>query len=148
MANGTPIILRDLFGKHFDSALDAGILFFDGQPLLGGSKTWRGVFGSIILTTVAAISMGYAAQIGVAVGLLAMSGDLCASFIKRRLKLQPSSMAPLLDQVPEALLPAYMMQQIFSLDAVSMTVLIIAFIIFELSVSVLLYRIGIRKRPY
>ncbi len=148
VANGAPIILRDVLHARFDAPLDGGKLFIDGQRLLGDSKTWRGVIGSVVTTAVTAWLMGLPAATGAAVGALAMSGDILASFSKRRLRLAPSSMAPLLDQIPESLLPALVLRRTFNLDIISVLALVGVFIVFELSVSVVLYRLGIRKRPY
>ena len=60
----------------------------------------------------------------------------------------PHSMAPLLDQVPESLLPALMLMHAFGLDLESITILVSAFIVAELVLSLVLYRLGIRNRPY
>ncbi len=148
VANGAPIILRDLLHARFDRPLDSGALFIDGQRWLGDSKTWRGVIGSILATTVVAWLLDLPAATGAAVGVLSMGGDILASFTKRRLRLAPSSMAPLLDQIPESLLPALALRRTFNLDIISVLALVGLFIVFELSVSVILYRMGIRKRPY
>ena len=148
VANGAPIILRDVLHERFHTPLDGGKLFIDGQRWLGDSKTWRGVIGSVVVTAVAAWLMGLPAATGASVGALAMSGDILASFTKRRLRLAPSSMAPLLDQIPESLLPALAFRRTFNLDIISVLALVGLFIVFELSVSVILYRMGIRKRPY
>jgi CDP-2,3-bis-(O-geranylgeranyl)-sn-glycerol synthase len=148
VANGSPIVLRDLLGERLDYALDCGAEFIDGHRLLGGSKTWRGLLGAVIFTAAAGVMLGYSVTTGLLVGLLAMLGDISASFIKRRLNLPPSSMAPLLDQIPESILPALVLQQQFDLDLLAIIILIVFFIIFELSISIVLFRLGIRKRPY
>ena len=148
VANGAPIILRDLMHERFDAPLDGGKLFIDGQRLLGDSKTWRGVIGSILVTATVASLMGLPAVAGASIGALAMGGDILASFAKRRLRLASSSMAPVLDQVPESLLPALVLRRTFGLDIISVLVLVGVFIVFELGVSVVLYRLGVRKRPY
>ncbi|MBE9560221.1 MAG: CDP-archaeol synthase, partial [Proteobacteria bacterium] len=75
-------------------------------------------------------------------------GDLGSSFIKRRLSMQPSSMAPLLDQVPESFFPAFMMMHTFNLNISSVILLVLIFIIIELALSHILYKYGIRKNPY
>ncbi len=148
VANGSPIILRDVLQSHLAMPVDFGRHFFDGYRWLGDSKTWRGIFGAIIVTVLAAMLLGLPAVTGALVALLAMAGDLLASFIKRRLRLPPSSMAPLLDQIPETLLPAVFLAKQFELNAAAIVILLVLFIVFELSISRLLYRLGIRKRPY
>ena len=55
IANGAPVIARHLFELRFNFPLDGGLNFFDGQPLLGESKTLRGVVLSVIATTIVAI---------------------------------------------------------------------------------------------
>ena len=82
------------------------------------------------------------------VAIYAILGDLFSSFIKRRLSMEPSSMAPLLDQIPESLFPAAMMMKTFDLDFSSVIQLVLTFIIVELALSHILYRWGLRKRPY
>ena len=148
IANGSPIVIRKLLNTHFNAPLDLGYTLADNYRLLGDSKTWRGVVASICLTVISAIVIGYSAQTGLAIAMYAITGDLCSSFIKRRMAMSPSSMAPFLDQLPESVLPAYMLRESFHLDMFSVLLLGLIFIIFELGLSHILYRWGIRKRPY
>ena len=148
VANGAPILARAVFENHFNLAVDLGVNFFDGQPVFGKSKTWRGILSALLVTSVAAWLTDYALQDGLLVAAYAIIGDLSASFIKRRLRMPASSMAPLLDQVPESLLPAYMMSQVFGLDLPSVMLLVLIFIISELVLSHILFRWGLRNRPY
>jgi len=147
-ANAGPIIIKSLLGTRWGQAVDGGLKFIDGQPLFGKSKTWRGLIASLIITPVIALMLGYSIQTGIIISLLAMTGDLFSSFVKRRLKLPTSSMAPLLDQVPESLLPSVIMMQTFNLTLFSVLILVLFFMIFELFVSRVLYRMSIRKHPY
>jgi len=148
VANSSPIIMYKLLHDKYNYAIDAGIIFFDGQPLLGTSKTWRGIISSLLITSIIGIILGYAASTGFFISLLAMAGDLCSSFIKRRLKCPPSSKAILLDQIPESLLPAAVMMYLFGLNYFSVFLLISLFVIFEIYMSKILYLWGMRKRPY
>ena len=148
IANALPIIIKNIFKNTWNYPIDNGLLFIDAQPLLGNSKTWRGLISSLIFTPVAAMMLGYSMQTGALISLLSMTGDLFSSFIKRRLKFTPSSMSPLLDQIPESLLPAIFLMQTFKLSLASASILVIIFIIFELAISRVLYKIRIRKHPY
>lgn len=148
VANGAPILIRNIMGNVANYPLDAGKILGDNFPVFGNSKTWRGVFASVILTVTAAFLLGYGFIFGVIVSVLAMTGDLLSSFIKRRLKIQPSRMAPLLDQVPESLFPALYMMYVLSLAWMDVLFVVMAFIVFELVLSKILYRLGIRRRPY
>src|SRR2546421_11799488 len=51
IANGTPVILKKVFGDRFSWPIDGGLLFFDRRPLLGPSKTIRGALASVVVTT-------------------------------------------------------------------------------------------------
>src|ERR1700680_1067633 len=84
-ANGTPIVAKRIFGTRFSRSLDFGLLFLDGRPLFGPSKTVRGVLVSILITTVGAPLVGLPPKIGTLVAVTAMAGDLFSSFVKRRL---------------------------------------------------------------
>ena len=134
--------------SRLETAIDFGYILPDKKPLFGRSKTWRGVAGAIVLTSVAALLLGYSLSTGVQVAIFAVMGDMFSSFIKRRLGMAPSSMAPLLDQVPESLLPAVMLMDTFSLDAEAIIILVGMFIVAELMLSYVLFKLGIRNRPY
>ena len=148
IANGAPILIRLLLNNGFNLAVDFGHKLPDNKPILGPSKTWRGIFAALIATSIAAWVFGYSAGIGFLVAVYAIVGDLLSSFIKRRLAMKPSSQAPLLDQVPESLFPAIMMMQVFKLEISSVMLLVLIFIIIELAVSHVFYRWGVRKKPY
>ncbi|MEJ2592438.1 MAG: CDP-archaeol synthase, partial [Candidatus Thiodiazotropha sp.] len=64
-----------------------------GQPVLGPSKTLRGLVAAMLLTSAAAPLVGIAWLWGTVIGGFAMLGDLLASFTKRRLGYPPSSQA-------------------------------------------------------
>ncbi len=148
IANGAPILIRLLLNDDFNLAVDFGKKLPDNKSILGPSKTWRGIFAAFVATSAAAWLLGYSPQIGFLVALYAVLGDLLSSFIKRRLMVAPSGMAPLLDQVPESFLPAFMMMHTFNLEISSVILLVLIFIIVELTISQVLYRWGMRKRPY
>lgn len=148
IANGAPIIAYRLFGKRLDSPVDFGARAHDGRRILGASKTWRGIFASILLTGLAATIFGWSWWIGTLFGGLAMIGDLISSFIKRRLGMPPSSMAFGLDQIPESLLPLAVLSDQFNLAWWRVVGLVLLFIVIELVLSRILYKLRIRNRPY
>jgi CDP-2,3-bis-(O-geranylgeranyl)-sn-glycerol synthase len=57
-------------------------------------------------------------------------------------------MAPFLDQVPESLFPALMLMDVFYLDTIAVMLLVLTFVISDLALSHILYKWGIRKKPY
>ena len=135
-------------GSRLNLPVDLGCRLPDGQPLFGRAKTWRGVAAAVVATAVAAVLLGYSLETGALVAFYAVCGDIFSSFIKRRLGMPPHSMAPLLDQVPESLFPAIMLKEQFGLNVESIIILVFAFIIAELLLSFIFYKLGIRKKPY
>jgi CDP-2,3-bis-(O-geranylgeranyl)-sn-glycerol synthase len=148
IANGAPILIRVLLNDGFKLAVDFGQKLPDNKPVFGSSKTWRGILAALLITSFAAWLLGYSVMTGLLIAVYAVLGDLCSSFIKRRLGMQPSSMAPLLDQVPESLFPAFMLRTAFNLDISSVILLVLIFIITELVLSHIFYKWGLRRRPY
>lgn len=147
-ANSAPVLARNFFGSRWQAAIDGGLIMADGQPLLGHSKTWRGLFSALLVTTVLAVLFGLGWDFGLIFGALSMLGDLCSSFIKRRMRKPASSQALLLDQLPEALLPLMVGQWLLDYSWTAVLLLSVAFMLSELGISPLLFKLGIRKRPY
>ncbi len=148
IANGTPIIVRKLLGERFGAPLDGGLKGFDGRPLLGASKTIRGLVLSILCTASAAPVLGMEVVLGAGLASASMLGDLTSSFIKRRLGLRPHSQAFGLDQVPESLLPLLLLRQPLGLGYGDIALLVALFVLLELLLSRALYKLHIRDRPY
>lgn len=148
IANGAPIVIARMLGKSFRLAVDFGQKLPDNRAIFGASKTWRGVVAALSATALAAWLLGYTPVTGVWIAAYALLGDLFSSFVKRRLSMPPSSMAPMLDQVPESFLPAYMLMESFGMDIWAVMLLVLTFIIIELGLSHVLYLWGLRKRPY
>lgn len=146
--NGAPIVARLLFAGHFASPIDFGVRAWDAQPLLGRSKTWRGLLSSMLAGIVGGMLFNLGWDFGMLFGSLVMLGDLLASFVKRRLRLAPSDQALGLDQLPEALLPLAYASTVLPLGIAHVVGLSVAFAALSLAVSGPLYRWHIRKRPY
>lgn len=148
VANGAPVIAKNLLDRRFQAPLDGGLKLFDGEPVLGHSKTIRGVVFSLIATTIAAPLLGIEWTIGLLIAATAMIGDLLSSFLKRRLKLPASSRAIGLDQLPEAVFPLLICMLFLSLTLMDVAAISAAFVVAEILLSKLLYRYHIRDRPY
>ena len=100
IANGTPALLGLVLGPRWNRPLDNNRQFPDNRPLLGPSKTLRGLFSAIVVTGLLAPLFELSILEGASFALLAMLGDLCSSFIKRRIGFASSRSVPLLDQIP------------------------------------------------
>ncbi len=148
IANGVPVLMHFLLADVAARPLDFGKVFYDGKPLFGSTKTWRGLLASIVVTGLCGMVLGYHLLLGCQLAAYAMLGDLISSFIKRRLGLPSSTMMLFLDQVPESLLPALLLMSAFKLSVADVVILVPAFIILELFLSQIFYRLGIRRTPY
>jgi CDP-2,3-bis-(O-geranylgeranyl)-sn-glycerol synthase len=96
-ANALPVIAGG------GTPLDLGKKFFDGKPIFGKNKTFRGFFfGLAIGITVGlleSILFGYPLLFSVLSPLGALMGDLSGAFLKRRLRIAPGGLLPIVDQV-------------------------------------------------
>jgi CDP-2,3-bis-(O-geranylgeranyl)-sn-glycerol synthase len=148
LANGSPIIAKRIFGERSAAPLDGNTRFIDGQPLLGPSKTIRGLASSLIVTGLGGLLLGLQAWLGLLVASAAMAGDLLSSFCKRRLRLAPSSKASGLDQIPESLIPLLACRPFLSLTVADIAVGCAVFFVGEVLLSRLFFRLRLRDHPY
>jgi CDP-archaeol synthase len=148
VANGMPVLGAKLFECRFDTPVDVGCRFVDARPLFGASKTIRGVVLSLLATSLAAPMLGFVWAVGAMLAIGAMVGDLAASFLKRRMGLPIHAKATGLDQIPEAGLPLLLLRGPLDLSWLEIAGLVSAFVVVEIVVSRILYRLGLRDRPY
>ncbi len=103
--NFLPPFARLLWGERFAAPLDGGRLFWDGRPILGSHKTWRGFWfaglGSLVWTPFLPLAWWELPL----VAFLTLVGDAATSFCKRRLGAPPGASRIVLDQFLEAALP-------------------------------------------
>jgi len=148
VANASPVVTKKIFGEAFAFPLDGGAVFIDGRPLLGGSKTIRGIVASLVATPIAAALLGLGWELGALVAGAAMAGDLFSSFVKRRLGRPPSSMAVGLDQIPESLFPFIAARWFFPVTLLDMVAGTVIFLVCEIAVSRILFKLRMRDEPY
>jgi CDP-2,3-bis-(O-geranylgeranyl)-sn-glycerol synthase len=147
-ANGAPILLDKALGPRLSCPLDGGLIAWDGRRLLGRSATVRGVAAAVVATAGLAYLLGHGIRTGAAIGLLSMAGDGASSFVKRRLGLEPGDKATGLDQVPESLLPLLGIAERYGLRWWDVGLLVLAFSVFDVVVSRILFRLKLRRRPH
>jgi CDP-2,3-bis-(O-geranylgeranyl)-sn-glycerol synthase len=148
VANTAPILGTRLLGHRWSWPIDGGLQFTDGRPLLGNSKTVRGLLLSVFGCAIAAVLLGERWQLGVSFGCATMVGDALSSFIKRRLAIPSSGRCIGVDQIPEILLPLLVCADELRLDVYSIILLTGLFWIGSLGVSRLAFQLGLKKRPY
>ena len=123
-ANAVPVAARLAFADRWASPVDGGALFWDGRPWLGASKTWRGWFVCALTTPWIAAILGWPWALGLTVAMGAMLGDAVASFVKRRFDVRSGASVPVLDQVPEALIPALALQMPLGLTSLDLALVV------------------------
>jgi CDP-2,3-bis-(O-geranylgeranyl)-sn-glycerol synthase len=104
-ANATPVLTARLLGRRLNTPIDRLFARDEHSPLFGTHKTWRGLVTGALACTLSGAVLPCGPWIGLGFGLTALSGDLASSFVKRRLRWDSGHPAPLLDQLPESLLP-------------------------------------------
>lgn len=148
IANGSPIVSRMLLGQRFASPVDGGMTLADGYRLFGSSKTWRGIVTSIVTTIPFALLFGFSWQLGLAVATLTMVGDLISSFVKRRQGLSSGAMRAGLDHLPEAILPLLACKPLLGLSWLSIILVAVGFMLADIVISRLFYRLGFHDHPH
>lgn len=148
VANNAPIAAKLLLGSRWNFPIDGGLLFVDKRPLLGSSKTWRGLLSAVLWAALLAPVLGFSAATGALAGGLAMAGDALGSFIKRRLGVPTSGRAFGLDQLPEALLPLVVLQDTLQLSWLLIAGVALAFLLLETPAARLAHRVGWRDTPH
>jgi CDP-2,3-bis-(O-geranylgeranyl)-sn-glycerol synthase len=144
LANGLPAIIG--LALRPGRPIDAGRAGPDGRPLLGVSKTWRGLAAALAITPLAGVALGVDWRLGLMIAVGAMIGDLCASFLKRRLGARSGTSMPLLDTVPESLLPALLVRESFGLGWAELVLLVCAFGLIDLVLTPIARWVAGRRR--
>lgn len=140
LANSLPWVAARVLGHRWELPLDLGIAWPDGRRVLGSHKTWRGVVAAVGGCALAAAMVGVHGSSGATFALLALLGDACSSLCKRRLGVAPGLDVPLLDQLPEALLPLLGLRASLALDSTSIVAVAGVFTLLDMLAS------GIRRR--
>ena len=148
LANSAPVMARHALGDLWQQPIDGGLVLRDGRRLFGRSKTWRGLLAASAACGLAAPLLGLPWRAGLGCGALAMTGDLLASFVKRRLGLAAGARAPRLDSLPEALLPTWALQDEFGLSGWQVAAAVVCFVLTVRLASPLLFRLRLRPRPW
>lgn len=139
-ANSAPVLAARALKRRFSQPLDGGRVLGDGSPLLGAHKTWRGLVAGAAAAGLLGALMPLGVVRGAGFGLLALIGDALSSLVKRRLRLRPGADAPLLDQLPEALLPLLAYREALGLGAPGVIVTVLAFAALDALATRLLVR--------
>jgi len=144
-------------GRH---ALDFGKKFFDGFPLLGKGKTIEGTIGGmisgILITIIIVQALGESTEIvtenylffGMLSTIGAVTGDVAASFIKRRLGKEQGANVFLLDQL-DFLFGGLLFGSIVFIPTIQETAIITIITIFvHLATNYIAFKIKMKNVPW
>lgn len=148
LANGAPVVAARLLKGRWAWPVDGGHVWRDGRPLLGRTKTWRGLVSGTLTCALFSFIFGLGLVFGLLFGLLGLAGDLASSFTKRRLGLESSARALGLDQIPEAALPMALAVAWLPLGWEAACLVVGLFTLANVAVSPILFRLGIRGQPH
>jgi CDP-2,3-bis-(O-geranylgeranyl)-sn-glycerol synthase len=147
-ANAVPVIAGG------GLAIDLGRNFFDGKPIFGKNKTYRGFLAGlavgISVGLVESIVFGYRLEFGLLLSLGALFGDLAGAFVKRRLNIPPGALLPVVDQV-DFIAGAIVFSLPLSLPSTSWQLFIAVLIItppIHLLTNFAAYTLGLKSNPW
>lgn len=134
--------------------LDLGRKFFDGKPIFGENKTFRGFLSGLIVGTLAGFGEAVIFQeyhvtyLGFLLAVGALLGDLAGAFIKRRLGIPPGGLLPIVDQV-DFVIGALIFSaplRILSLELTFATLILTPPL--HMATNFVAYKLGLKKSPW
>jgi CDP-2,3-bis-(O-geranylgeranyl)-sn-glycerol synthase len=148
-ANAIPVITGGGY------PIDLGKKFFDGKPIFGRNKTFKGFFfGLAVGTAVGLVESVFFPEYSILSGFLlslgALFGDLTGAFVKRRLGLAPGDLLPVIDQV-DFIIGAIVFAFFFSFQILSLELIIAVLIItppIHLLTNFAAYKLGLKDNPW
>ena len=148
-ANAIPVITGGGY------PVDFGKKFFDGKPIFGKNKTFRGFFSGLIVgMTVGFVESAffpdYPFLFGLLLSLGALLGDLTGAFVKRRLGLAPGDLLPVIDQV-DFVIGAILFSLPLHLQVLSGELILVVLIItplIHLATNFSAYKLGLKSNPW
>jgi CDP-2,3-bis-(O-geranylgeranyl)-sn-glycerol synthase len=148
-ANAIPVITGGGY------PIDLGKKFFDGKPIFGRNKTFKGFFSGLAVGTAVGLVESvffpeYSILSGFLLSLGALFGDLTGAFVKRRLGLAPGDLLPVIDQV-DFIIGAIVFAFFFSLSILSWELIIAVLIItppIHLLTNFAAYKLGLKDNPW
>lgn len=135
VANAAAWAAGRLIPPPWREPVDGGAVLADHERVLGDHKTWGGLIAGAVACGAVALLLQRTFLLGVAFGLLSLAGDCGSSFVKRRLRLRPGTETPLLDQLPEALVPLVVLAHPLGLHAVQCVIVALAFSLLDFAAS-------------
>ncbi|WP_462324829.1 CDP-archaeol synthase [Desulfoplanes sp.] len=127
LINFAPPLAAYFFEDKGIFPVDGGKRWRDGEPLFGPHKTFRGIGAALVCGSFFGYAFGLTLWTGFFCAVLSMTGDLCSSFLKRRLKISSGNDFPGLDQGVEGVLPLVLLKYRFGSTWLGTATLLVLF---------------------
>ena len=147
-ANSAPIAAKRTLHELFSYSLDGGLVFFDGRPLFGSSKTIRGILAAVLITAVCAPLIGLEWQTGVLIASVSMGGR---PFLQLRETPQEAARECQGNRPRSGAgiaIPALACKNLLSLSVMDILVGTVVFFVGEVVLARVFYKLHFRDRPY
>lgn len=148
VANATPVLTGG------GPPIDGGKKFSDGYRILGGGKTIRGFILGLLAGSIVGVvqftfwSSPESWMIAVLLAFGALLGDLCGSFVKRRVGFSRGRSFPVLDQL-EFVVGALLLASLIKVPGWEiLAVLMILTPFIHLGTNFVGYKLGFKSEPY
>ena len=143
VANAAPLLLGG------GAPLDGGRNFLDGQRILGAHKTVRGLFAGIIAGSVIGLAESSVDSRllfgGFMIALGTVLGDLLGAFFKRRIRIEPGSPLPIVDQLDFVFGGLILGNLVFPLSWWSVLIVVLVTLPIHLGTNYGAYLLGIKR---
>lgn len=143
-ANAAPVIAAKLARNRWAAPLDFGWVLPDGERLFGSHKTWRGLACGVAACVCAGSLLGVAPAIGAGFACASLLSDALSSAAKRRMRLEPGTEYPGLDQAAETLVPLALFAGPLALNWIEVAVVGVAFSVLDIATAQLRHRRWLR----
>lgn len=125
-----------------------------GKRVLGDGKTFRGIILGVFCGTIVGVFLGLIKGnmglwlLGFLLSLGALTGDLVASFLKRRVGVERGAPVPVLDQI-DFVIGAILFASLFKVPSREITLIILVLTPFlHFMTNLLAYQLGIKDNPW
>lgn len=140
--------------------VDLGWKFFDGKPVFGSGKTFRGLFFGVAAGTAAAVIINRAmwgsidailpqyVLLGFLLSLGALLGDMTGSFLKRRFGIEQGKPVFLLDQLDFVAGGILLGLPVYAPGAFEIAVIAVATLLVHRAANYLAFSVKLKKVPW
>jgi CDP-diglyceride synthetase len=165
--------VKSKFLQSLSKPVDGGLVLGDGKRLFGANKTWKGVIGMIVFTTICTIvlnifpeqsaafrsgrslnDISYEGLYGASLGLVYTLFELPNSFIKRRIDIAPGKNATgvkgflftVIDQVDSIIGSAIVLSMYTPMSSYHFWLLVLVASVIKYAINVLLYFVRLKSQ--